>query len=419
MDSSSRQNNQRWAILALAMLTNTLVAAAPGMALSVLFDEISRELHLTLFQVGVIWGIGALPGIVTVLLGGVIGDRIGPKRILAAGCLIIGLTGALRGLAFNFVTMAGAAFLFGLVSSFVSMNTLKACGMVFSRQELGLASGFLSMSIALGFLAASLLSASFLSPALGGWRNVLFLYGGIDLLLAVPWLLIRSLPAHPAPGLASHVSRQPGSLPVEPPHTSLRRTFARVVRIRNVWLYGLMLLGIGGCVQGVLGYVPLYLRGQGWPGPSADGALAAFHTISLVCAIPIALASDYLRSRKKVLLAAGAMIILGVSLLSVVSGEMVWVAVCLAGMARDGFMAVLMTAIIETDGVGAAYAGTAVGIVMAMGNVGSLAAPPLGNSLTAFAPGLPFLFWAALTALGIVILLWTRDHRPRQALAMD
>lgn len=418
MDASLKQNNDRWLILGLAMLTNTLVAAVPGMALSVLFNEMSRDLHLSLFQVGLIWGLGSLPGIATVLIAGMVGDRIGPKRVLVASCLLIGVAGALRGLAINFNTLAVTVFLFGLASSFISMNTLKACGMVFSRQQLGLASGVLSMGMALGFLSASLLSATVLSPWLGGWRNVLILYGGIDLLMAIPWLLIRSLPSHTAAGpgpAAGRSSQNPGG----PGHTSLRSTFTYVLKIRNVWLYGLVLIGVGGCVQGVLGYIPLYLRGQGWPGPSADGALAAFHTISLLCAIPIALASDRLRSRKKVLLAASGSIILGVSLLSVVSGGWVWLAVCLAGMVRDGFMAVLMTAIIETDGVGPVYAGTAVGIVSAMGNLGSLTAPPLGNSLASLAPGLPFIFWAVLTVMGLIALLWTRDRRPDQALALE
>lgn len=399
------ETGYRWVILILAMLTNTLATAVPGMCLPVLFNEISNDLHLDLVQVGLVWGISALPGVVTVLLGGAIGDRFGPKRVLIAGCLLVGATGALRGLATNFVSLAAAMFLMGVVSPLISMNTLKMVSMWFSRRQLGLASGFMSMGMALGFLMASLLSASVLSPWLGGWRPVLFLYGGISAALCIPWLLTRPapLPASPAVGVR----------PV-----SLVKTMLRIASIRKIWLLGLAILGIGGCIQGTLGYLPLYLRGMGWTGPNADVATAAFHTASLLCTIPIALASDRLGTRKKVLAAAGMMMLMGVGLLSVAQGALVWLAVVMAGMVRDGFMAVFMTYVIETEGVGVTYAGTATGMVMVFSGVGNLLAPPIGNSLAATAPGLPFIFWASLIVVGFAGLFATHERKIRPALAV-
>jgi MFS family permease len=64
------------------------------MAMPVLFDEIAADLHLSLVQVGLVWGIGALPGIVAGLLGGAIGDRFGPKRVLILGCMLSGFWAA-------------------------------------------------------------------------------------------------------------------------------------------------------------------------------------------------------------------------------------------------------------------------------------------------------------------------------------
>ncbi len=383
----------RWGLLILATLTNTLVVAAPAMCMPVLFAAISAELGLDLVQVGLIWGISALPGIFTALAGGALSDRFGSSRMLFAACLSIGVFGALRGLANSFASLAAAMFLLGVMTPLVTMNTLKICGSRFPRRQLGLASGVLSMGMALGFLIGSMLSATVLAPWLGGWRPVLFFYGGIALLLCLPWVFLRPA-ANPGAAAAP---------------TSLRQAMTRVLRLRNVWLLGLALLGIGGCIQGALGYIPLYLRGQGWAAARADGALAAFHTISMIFAIPIAIASDRLGMRKKVLLAAGGMISLGVGLLSVASGSLVWVAVCLAGMVRDGFMAVFMASVVETEGVGAANAGTAIGVVMVLSGLGNLLAPPLGNSLERFGPGLPFVFWAGLALLGLLCVSATKE----------
>ena len=93
MTIKSSGTSYRWTILILAALTNMLVVAAPTMCLPVLFKEISTDLHLDLVQVGLVWGIGSLPGIAATLAGGAIGDRFGPRRILILACLLAGARG--------------------------------------------------------------------------------------------------------------------------------------------------------------------------------------------------------------------------------------------------------------------------------------------------------------------------------------
>lgn len=71
-------------------------------------------------------------------------------------------------------------------------------------------------------------------------------------------------------------------------------------------------------------------------------------------------------------------------------------------MVRDGFMALFMTMIFESEGVGTGMVGTATGFAMVFSGLGSLLAPPIGNSLAASGPGLPFAFWAVLATLGFL-----------------
>jgi MFS family permease len=392
------QTNYRWYVMTLAALTHTLTMAMPTMCLPVLFKEISADLHLSLVQVGVIWGIGALPGILTSLAGGAIGDRFGARRTLIVGCLLAGLAGALRGLANSFFTFGLTAFLFGMVTPAITMSVHKTCAIWFSKQQLGLANGIASMGMALGFTAGSAVSATLLSPWLGGWRNVFVFYGAISVAMSIPWFLSR-----PAPGNVRPSAHASNAHPLE--------TFRQIARIKTVWLLGLTILGVGSGIQGMLGYLPLYLRGLGWAEASADGALATFHAASMICVIPLALLSDRLGSRRRVLLAAALMVVLGIGLLSFASGSLVWIAVITAGFVRDGFMAIFMTMIMETDGVGPVYAGTAMGMVTTFSGLGNLIAPPLGNSLAHVAPSLPFAFWAGLAILGVLGLYQTREKR--------
>lgn len=388
----------KWYILTLVVLTNMLVVAVPAMGMSVLAKEISQDLSLNLVQVGVVWGIGSLPAIVTSLLGGAIGDKVGPKRVLIVGSLLAGLLGAARGLAVDFLSLSVAVILLGALIPFVTMNSFKTAGQWFPAHQLGLANGLISMGMALGFLLGSLFSATTLSPLLGGWRNVLIGYGIAGALFSLPWACARTFPL-PRPSIH-------GQAP------SMRAAVRHVVSLKNIWLLGFTLFGVNGCIQGILGYLPLYLRNLGWEALRADGALSAFHTISMLFVLPIALWSDRMGSRKRLLLIAALAVALGTGLLSVASGGLVWAAVLLSGFVRDAFMAIFLTMVIETEGVGPPYAGTAIGFTMAISGIGNVIAPPLGNSLAVLWSGAPFAFWAGLTVLGMVCLTLVEKGKP-------
>ncbi|MCP4628184.1 MAG: MFS transporter [bacterium] len=107
-------------------------------------------------------------------------------------------------------------------------------------------------------------------------------------------------------------------------------------------------------------------------------------------------------SRRGVLMAAALLIGVGTGLLGFAGGLMISAAVLIAGMSRDGFMAMTMTAIIEEKGIGTKYAGSATGLNMTVMGISIVFAPPIGNWLAKFGSGLPFLFWASLVFLGFV-----------------
>ena len=395
MSEANRETDRsryRWTMLLLSGATATLTVAMPTMAMPVLFAAIAEDLRLSLVQVGAIWGIGSFAGLFAGLAGGIIGDRFGTKRTLAVACILLGVTGASRGLSNSLAMMTCTVFLNGLITAAVPMNLHKVCAMWFSGRRLGSANAMISGGMALGFMIGSLISAAVLSPWLGSWRHVLFLYGGIAVLMSIPWALTRVAPAE------RERLTQNGRGP------SIRQTLSHVVRLRNVWILGIALLGVGGGVQGLLGYLPLYLRRIDWSAARADASLAGFHAISLLAVFPLASLSDRIGSRRKLLVAATLMIAGGLGLLSIVDGVVIWIAVLMAGAVRDGYMAVFMTTVTELGGVGAEYAGTALGLAMTLSRVGGLIAPPLGNSLAVYGLRAPFILWAAMALLGLAAL---------------
>ena len=381
----------KWALLALATFTFTAVMAIQTMSLPVLFSEIESDLGLSRAQIGWVWGATSALGMITSLLGGLLGDRFGTRRLLMWSCILAGGMGALRGFSTDFTSLALTSLLFGLIPPIIPLNVHKFVGVWFDKEHLGLANGVVSAGMALGFALGAVLSATVLSPLLGGWRNVLIAYGILSIGVGLIWGATAEEPLSHSHGGA--VSGAP-----------MLESLARSVRLPNVWLLGLGALGINACVQGVTGYLPLYLRDLGWSGASADGATASFHLLSLLGTIPIALLSDKLGKRQSILMICGLLLGVGVGSLALTTGVLVWVVVMVAGIGRDGFMSLLMTTVTELKGVGAALTGTAGGLVHVIMRVGMTLAPPIGNSLADYNPAYPFLFWAGLALLGVLSL---------------
>ena len=382
----------KWLILALSAFTFTFVVAIPQMSLPVLFAEISADLGLSLVQVGWIWGMGSVLGILVGIAGGTIGDRFGPRRTLAVACVLMGLAGAARGLANGFAGLAITSLITGLAQWSIPMNVHKTCGVWFAREKLGMANGIVSMGMALGFLCGSLLAATVFSPLLGGWRHVLMAYGAVAVLFGIFWWRTQEKTGDDEPDGEQRVD--------------FRASISHVMRSRDVWLICMATACVSGCVNGMLGFLPLYLRNLGWQPAMADGTLASFHAVSMLFAIPAALLSDRLGSRRGIMMAGAALIGTGTALLGVAGGVFISLAVLMAGLSRDGFMAITMTAMIEVKGIGARFAGTAIGLSLSVMGVINVFSPPIGNWLERFGPGVPFLFWSSLVGVSLVCYLF-------------
>jgi MFS family permease len=400
VNGKSNRSNYRWYILVLATLTNALPIAFQAQCMPVLFKEISEDMGLSLVQIGTVWGMVAFGGIFTSMIGGVLGDRFGVKRTLAIACLVAGLSGALRGVSANFITLAATMFLVGLLTSSIAPGIHKAASIWFPGRQLGLANGVIMVGAGVGGTVTAMISATIMSPLLGGWRNVMFLYGALPVILSILWLTSR--------GESGQVDSSDNSASTVP----FRQALSRVARMRGVWLLGVSVALYAGCYQGMIAYLPMYLENIGWTTASASGVVAASSAASMIAAIPIALLSDKLGSRKAILLAGALICAIGVGLLPVLDGPWVWVAMIISGIPLTGYLGVLMTMTTET--AGALYAGTAMGLVLTVFRVGGVASPPLGNSFAAINPSLPFVFWAAMAGVSLVTLYFVKDTGQRQ-----
>jgi MFS family permease len=394
---------KHWHILALVTITGTLVAAIPFSCMPVLFPEISKDLGLDLVQIGTIWGISSLAGIFVSILGGVLSDKFGVRAILTIFCILTGVTGALRGFSNDFLSLTATVFLNGLVRLVIPVTVTKTIGVWFKGPKLGLAQGIGAMGMGLGLMLGPLISATLLSPLLGGWQNVMFFYGAISIFVGILWFFEKKQP----PGIVT-ASRTTARMPV-------RQALGKLLRLKELWLLGFTLMFRIGGLMGMTGYLPLYLQGKGWTEAAADGVLSLFYAISTICVIPLSFLSDRLGSRKAIMLPALIVTVVCIGVLPVAPANLVWVLIALSGVFMDGFMALNVTMLMETEGVGIEYAGMALGIIFTIAQVGNLISPPLGNAFANINAGLPFTVWAALSAAALVSFIFVKESGWRKS----
>ena len=281
----------------MVSLSGFVTMGFPIAGLSALFSEIKASLELDLIQIGVIWGVGMVMGIFTSFLGGSLIDYFGTRRALVFMCLAAGVCGALRGLAVDFWSLFLFSFMYGTLQPVLPLNFIKLNREWFASRQLGFAAGVMSLGFALGAMLGSRFSATLLSPLLGGWRAVLVAFGLCSIVLAILWAVL-----HPPD------ERKPN------PGLDLRQLLSKARRVagfRELRVIALAVFGAVGLAQGVIGYVPTYLREIGWAAADADSAIPLFFLASMIGVVPISHLSDRLGNRRLVMIFSTIMMTLG------------------------------------------------------------------------------------------------------------
>jgi predicted MFS family arabinose efflux permease len=386
-----------WYIIGLGGLTVIFVVCIPFMCMPVLFKEISVELNLNLVKLGIIWGVTQLASMIMTPFGGLMGDRFGTKRTIIIICILLGITGAMRAFSTGFISLTVTMFLFGLLYNTIVLNVHKCSSIWFTGKNVVIANGVISTSIALGLMIGAVASNTVVSPLLGGWRNTLILYGIISAAIGLLWIATTSRPA------------QHGKTVYKSP--AFMESISIVIRSKEIWIKAIVqFCYIGGFVA-LMGYLSLYLRGIGWAPAAADSALAVLNGAGILSAIPLSILAGRIKSKQKLIT-----VLLGIAFVCTVcipifNGTIVWIVVLIFGLIRDGYLSIMVTMVMEIESIGEKYAGTATGIVISSGSLGSFFSSTIGNSLADINPKLSFFFWAALIGIALVILNFQKKNK--------
>jgi hypothetical protein len=98
------------------------------------------------------------------------------------------------------------------------------------------------------------------------------------------------------------------------------------------------------------------------------------------------------------------------ALIPLVNTAGLWVLIIVGGLLRSGGGALFYVVVLEVEGVGSTYGGTATGLANTISMVGAFLAPPIGNSLADINPGYPFFFWSALAAAALPLIFLVKNR---------
>jgi MFS family permease len=398
LSQNNEQGRTNWGILFLASLSMALILGVSMSSMPVLFKEIADDLKLNSVQIGLVWGMFSFGSIFVSLIGGIISDRLGYKRSIVILGILCGLAGAARGLSTGFISILLTTLIWGFICSAMAPPITMISSVVASKQRQGFSQGFVVGGGGMGLAIGSMISSTILSPLLGGWRNVFFVLGAVAIVISLIWLFSAKVP--------NKIKRDTNGQKVP-----FGKAMAHLLRSKPLWILSLSFMFYQGCVMGMQGYLAYFLEGFGWTVFAASGVLALYNFIGAAFAVPGALLSDKLGSRKYYLVWAFVTAIVGIGLLSVIHNGIVWILIIVAGLLGFVTIALYNTICIEILSTESTYVGTGLGFMLCISNLGRTVAPPIGNSLANISDSIawPFIFWAFLGIAGIIMLIFVKE----------
>lgn len=372
---TERKNQYKWIILIFLMLICFLIFTQM-FAMPVFFPMIASELHLSIAALGFIWGMWTLGGVFLALPGGLLGDIIGVKMVIFMIALILAIVCGLRGLATGATFLSAMMFIGGGCTGSILANAPKTIFMWFPPAQLGLANGLVWATSIVGMAVGAGISATIVAPALGSWQNALFLYAVILVIVAFGWLLIAR---EPEGGIVFRVP--------------FAEAMSKTIRTKEVWLCTIAYFGMTGVYMGFGGYLPMYLQNLGWKVTTSSASLTAFMVASIVTSILVPLLSDRLGSRKGFFIVPSFVWLIAVGLVALFKAPTpLWVLFIIGGLGFGPLLPILNSIYAEIKGIGAKYAGTAIGIGSALGGLGGWIFSTIGGRLAMTDRTLPFIF---------------------------
>lgn len=325
-----------------------------------------QDLGISYTQMGIVLGAWQLVYIGAAAPAGLLIDRVGPRKALAVGALVIALSAFYRVFADGFWDLFVAVALFGLGGPIISTGLPKLVADWFVGASRGLASGIYMTGSSSGSMFVLALTHAAILPITGSWRGALFFYAVLAVVVAVAWAILgRDAP--------SSIARRKA-----PAEKGAMASYRQVVTQPIVWM--IVVVGFAGFLanHGLRNWLPQILEASGLSATTAGlmGALPAL-TGLVGSIVLLRLASRRPQNRRPVTI--GLLIVVGTMTAAIMftEGWLLVAVIALQGFCAAALIPLMLNTLMETPGIGAVNLGAAAGLFFAIGEVGGTLGPAL------------------------------------------
>ena len=411
MGSSSpvaSRSPRRWLMLALLSVLYASFGITTG-TIPPLVGPIMEDLNMTHSQMGLVLGAWQLVYIGTAFTAGTLVDRLGIRRSLGVGIIVVWLSLVLRGLAVDFFSLFLAVALFGVGGPIISAGAPKLVALWFQGNERGIASGIYITGNVIGVAFALATAGSIVMPMTGSWRGVSLVYGAIVLVvIAAWWAFARDAPLPPSEEAVPAASHSAPS----------RAVLWDLLRLRNVRLIMVLAFATFLLNHGLSNWLPTLLREGGMTLSQAGfwtAAATAAGAVGILAFPSLARHGHRVRTLGLLLMVAAGT----TTGLALLSGPALISSLLVSTMVRGPIVPILILILMETPGVGARRMGAGAGLLFTAGEVGGFSGPFLLGFLRDATGALTsgVLVLASVAAFLVPMMPFIREHSIEESCA--
>ena len=224
----------RYIVLVVICLL-TVISYVDRTCISVSGPFLASDLGLSSVQMGFVYGAFILSYGLFAVPGGLLGDKIGGRKVITGLVLLFSLFTALTGLVHALWSLVLVRFLFGAAESSVGPNASKVLSKWLPPSKWGLAQGTMWMSGRIGGAFAPGMVVA-LQPFLG-WRGGFWFFAAVGCIWATFfWFWFRDNPEDKSSVSEEELKTIRGTENrAHSAHTFVRMPWARLFRSRTIW----------------------------------------------------------------------------------------------------------------------------------------------------------------------------------------
>ena len=361
-------------------------AYCPLLALSPIVHIVRQELHVSNEAMGILFSIPVGMLIAIAIPGGWLGDRIGARKTVAVGAVVMAAGSLMRGFAGTFHLLLAFTVLYGIGYSIIFPNLPKLMSIWFPPEKVGVATGIYGTGISVGSTLALALTLPVVFPLFHTIQGTFFFWGVPAGIGAILWLVLSTDP--PAPVHGSEDARgRTGPVPM-------------LWKNKNLWIIALLLF-----LNDIHFYVwsawtPSLLTMKG-ASPNLAALIASSRCwASLLGMFLVPWASHKLGLRKPFMWGSALLLMVATWITLYMPAQWGWTLMAVVGIATSGTFAMILALPIEMLPGNAV--GTASGAILSIGYIGGLVGPWLTGKVVDATGS----FDDALVGLVVVAAVW-------------